>query len=410
MTNGPIAGSWAERYAHSVMNTFGAPQMVLASGEGAVVVDEHGREYLDLLGGIAVNALGHAHPRIVAAVSEQLARLGHVSNFFATEPQIRLAERLIALAGAGDSGRVFFTNSGTEANECALKIVKAHAAAADRPRILALEHAFHGRSTGALSLTWKDAYRRPFAPLIPGVEFLPAGDPDALEAAMGPDVAGLFLEPIQGEAGVVVIDDDYLRLAREVTSRCGALLVVDEVQTGMGRTGRWLAHTASGIEPDVVTLAKGLGAGLPIGACLTRGAASNLLRPGLHGTTFGGNPVCAAAGLALIETIEDEGLLERCRLLGERWGAELRAAGVPGLVEVRGRGLLLGLEFDAPIAAHLVALARDAGFIINATGPATVRLAPPLILTDAQADSFTRALPALAGRALSEQQEEGAHA
>ncbi len=393
-------GVWTERYRSCLMDTFGPPQLVLATGEGALVRDLDGREYLDLLGGIAVNILGHAHPALIEAVSTQVGRLAHVSNFFATTPQIRLAERLLQIAG-GDSGLVFLTNSGTEANEAALKLVKAHGNAAateggePKQRILALEHAFHGRSTGALALTWKAAYREPFTPLMPGVEFIPAGDIAALEAAMGPDVAGVFVEPIQGEAGVLPLDAEYLQAVRALCTEHDAIMVADEVQTGIGRTGTWLAMEAAGVRADVTTLAKGLGGGMPIGACLAFGTAATVLGPGMHGTTFGGNPVCAAAGLAVLETVENDGLLEHAATLGEQWRADLWASGTPGLVDVRGRGLLIGLDFDRPIAPALVAKARSAGFIINATGPATVRLAPPLVLTGEQAGRFTAALPAL---------------
>ncbi len=405
---------WESRYAGSLMNTFGDPQLVLVSGSGARVVDAEGREYLDLLGGIAVNLLGQAHPAVVRAVSEQVARLGHVSNFFATPPQVRLAERLLGLVepgGAPEGSRVFLTNSGTESNECALKIVRAHAnaqAARDgrpRPRILALDHAFHGRSTGALALTWKRAYRAPFEPLIAGVEFVPAGDVGALEAAMGPDVAGVFLEPIQGEAGVHELSAEYLVAARALTLEHGALLVCDEVQSGLGRTGEWMAHHAAGIVPDVVTLAKGLGGGMPIGACLGLGDAGGVLGPGMHGTTFGGNPVCAAAANAVLDTIESDGLLRHAASLGASWRDDLAGLDLPELVEVRGRGLLLGLEFAAPIAPGIVAAGRASGFILNAATPTALRLAPPLVLTAEEARSFTERLPILVAQAMADQQE-----
>lgn len=397
--------TWDARYDASLMNTFGHPQLVLVSGRGSRVVDEGGRAYLDLLGGIAVNILGQAHPAVVRAIGEQAARLAHVSNFFATPPQVELAEhilRIVEPGGAPAGSRVFLANSGTEANECALKIVRAHANASEhpRPRILALEHAFHGRSTGALALTWKEAYRAPFAPLIPGVEFIPAGNVDALEAAMGPDVAALFLEPVQGEAGVHDLGVDYLRAAREVTARHGALLVVDEVQSGLGRCGAWMAHHASWIVPDVVTLAKGLGGGMPIAACIGLGGAGDVLGPGMHGTTFGGNPVCAAAANAVLDTIEDEDLIAHAEALGARWRDEIKALGLPEVVEVRGRGLLIGIEFAHDIAPALVAAGRGAGFILNATGPTTLRLAPPLILTEEEARTFTTALPGLVSEVL----------
>ena len=393
------AGSeWTSRYASSLMNTFGTPALVLTKGEGAYLEDAEGKRYLDLLGGIAVNALGHCHPKVVAAIEEQARSLGHVSNFFATEPQIRLAEKILHIVepgGAPEGSRVFLANSGTEANEAALKIVKAHglAVSPEKTRVLALEHSFHGRTLGALSLTWKERYRTPFAPLIPNVEFIAANDPEALEAAISDDVAGIFVEVIQGEAGVHELDASYLSLVRELSRVHNALMVVDEVQTGIGRTGDWMGHHASGIVPDVVTLAKGLGAGMPIGACVALGECANVLGPGMHGTTFGGNPICAAAALALLDTLEEEGVLSCVKELSGTWRAEL--ALIEGVAEVRGRGMLIGLDFIRDIAAELVEVGRRAGFILNATGPHTLRLAPPLIMNAEQAASFTKALPRL---------------
>ncbi|MCI6411813.1 aminotransferase class III-fold pyridoxal phosphate-dependent enzyme, partial [Schaalia hyovaginalis] len=272
---------------------------------------------------------------------------------------------------------------------------KAHGLAISpaKTRLLALEHAFHGRTLGALSLTWKEAYRAPFAPLIPGVEFIPVNDIAALEEAMDEDVAGIFIEPIQGEAGVLPVETAYLQAVRELTASHGALMVIDEVQTGVGRTGEWMGHHASRVVPDVVTLAKGLGGGMPIGACIALGAAAGVLGPGMHGTTFGGNPICAAAALAVLKVIEDEGLLAKVMRTSEQWRSEL--ARIEGVREVRGRGYLIGIDFDARIAAGVVAAGREAGFILNATGPSTLRLAPPLILTADDARSFTRALPSL---------------
>ena len=386
---------WSQRYAQAVMNTFGPPQRVLVRGQGAHVWDDQGRQYLDLLAGIAVNCLGHAHPAILQAVSDQLGTLGHVSNFFTTPAQVRLAEELAALTYPGQQGqaRVFLANSGTEANEAALKIARRHGGG-ERPRVLALEQAFHGRTMGSLALTHKAAYRAPFEPLPGGVEFLPAGDIQALERAMGPDVAALIIEPIQGEAGVRELGEDYLRAARELTSSAGALLICDEVQTGMGRTGAWMAHhlLAPGLVPDVVTLAKGLGGGIPIGAVVARGQAAGLLGPGQHGTTFGGNPVASAAALAVIETIRSQGLLERVSALGSQWAQEL--AMVPGVSEVRGRGLLLGVGLapGAPPAAQVASDLLERGLIVNAPAPETLRLAPPFILTRQEAASLTGAL------------------
>ena len=395
----PAAGTgraWAQRYGRAVMNTFGAPQRVLVRGRGARVWDADGAQYTDLLAGIAVNCLGHAHPAVVGAVTAQLSTLGHVSNFFTTPAQITLAEELIGLvlpgADPADS-RVFLANSGTEANEGAFKIARRHGGA-QRPRVLALTDAFHGRTMGSLALTHKAAYREPFEPLPGGVEFVPAGDGAALAAAMGPDVAALIVEPIQGEAGVRELPPGYLEAARELTGRAGALLIIDEVQTGMGRTGAWMAHhlLAPSVTPDVVTLAKGLGGGVPIGAVVATGPAAGLLGPGQHGTTFGGNPVACAAALAVIATIRDEGLLERAGALGARWSAELAA--VPGVTGVRGRGLLRGVGLADAVdpAADVAAELMERGFIVNAPRPDTLRLAPPLILPDADADRFTEVL------------------
>ncbi|MBO0844653.1 MAG: acetylornithine transaminase, partial [Nocardioides sp.] len=306
----------SERYAQALMNTFGAPQLVLARGKGAHVWDEDGREYVDLFGGIAVNAVGHAHPAVVEAVTRQLQTLGHVSNLFATAPQVTLAERLLDLAsppGVGEvapegvsRGKVFFANSGAEANEAALKLTRR----TGRTHVVAADGSFHGRTMGALALTSKAAYREPFEPLPGHVTFVPYGDPDALSAAVTDETAAVVLEPIQGEAGVVVPPEGYLAAARKITHDHGALLWLDEVQTGIGRTGTWLCAAADpDVSPDVVTLAKGLGGGLPIGACLGLGAAADLLQPGQHGTTFGGNPVACAAALAVLDTLEDDGLL-----------------------------------------------------------------------------------------------------
>jgi acetylornithine/N-succinyldiaminopimelate aminotransferase len=380
-----------ERYAASLMNTFGPPQLVLARGKGTHVWDEDGREYVDLLGGIAVNALGHAHPAVVGAVTTQLETLGHVSNFFATVPQITLAERLLGLldTGAGTTGKVFFTNSGAEANEAALKLTRR----TGRTHLVAAEGSFHGRTMGALALTAKVAYREPFAPLPGHVTFVPYGDSAALAAAVTDETAAILLEPIQGEAGVVVPPDGYLADARRIGSDHGALLWLDEVQTGIGRTGDWFAAaTDPRVSPDVVTVAKGLGGGIPIGACIGLGAAADLLQPGHHGTTFGGNPVACAAALAVLDTIADDDLLARAAALGERLRGGV--ATDPRVSAVRGRGLLVGIDVtvDAP---QVVAAARKAGFLVNATGPGTVRLAPPLVLGDDDAEAFLAAWPGI---------------
>jgi acetylornithine/N-succinyldiaminopimelate aminotransferase len=390
---------WLHRYAEALLPTYGTPQRVLVRGEGAYVWDADGRRYLDLLAGIATNALGHAHPTLVGAVTAQLSTLGHVSNFFATAPQVALAERLLGLLDAPSGSRVFFANSGTEANEAAFKMARR----TGRPRILALEGAFHGRTLGALALTHKPAYREPFEPLPGGVEHLPFGDLAALEAALDVQVAALVVEPVQGEAGVRPLPEGYLAAARALTSEVGALLVVDEVQTGMGRTGAWFAHTRHGVVPDVVTLAKGLGGGIPVGAVITLGErASGLLTAGQHGTTFGGNPVAAAAALATIHVIERDALLENVRRVGRRLAQGATRAGAPLVVDVRGEGLLLGLRLAQPVAARVATAALEAGFIVNAVAPDTVRLAPPLVLTAEQADSFLVALPAMLSTASTE--------
>jgi acetylornithine aminotransferase len=382
-----------ERYAAALMNTFGPPQLVLARGKGARVWDEDGKEYVDLLGGIAVNALGHAHPTLVAAVTEQLQTLGHVSNFFTTRPQVELAEKLLELVGATPrGGKVFFTNSGTEANEAALKLTRR----TGRTHLVATEGAFHGRTMGALALTAKAAYREPFEPLPGQVTFVPYGDAAALEAAVTDETAAVVLEPIQGEAGVVVPPAGYLREARRITAAQGALLWLDEIQTGMGRTGRWFAHDED-VTPDVVTVAKALAGGFPIGACIAVGDAADLLQPGNHGTTFGGNPVACAAALAVIDTIEREHLLERATVLGK----ELRhgLAADPRVVEVRGDGLLIGLDLDAPRSTEVAAAALEAGFIVNNPTPERIRLAPPLVLTDEDTTAFLDAWPGILDRA-----------
>jgi len=386
-----------DRYAAALMNTFGPPQLVLARGKGAHVWDEDGREYVDLLGGIAVNALGHAHPALVRAVTEQLETLGHVSNFFATAPQITLAERLLDLASpplvgevapgspSRPAGKVFFTSSGTEANEAALKLTRR----TGRTHLVAAEGSFHGRTMGALALTAKAAYREPFEPLPGHVTFVPYGDSAALAAAVTDETAAVVLEPVQGEAGVVVPPDGYLAEARRVSRSHGTLLWLDEVQTGIGRTGQWFAAaTDPQVAPDVVTVAKGLGGGIPIGACLGLGAAADLLQPGNHGTTFGGNPVACAAALAVLDTIESEGLLAHVTEVGAFLRAGLGED--PRVVEVRGRGLLIGIDVtvDAPA---VVAAAREHGFLVNATGPGTVRLAPPLVLGHDEAAAFVTA-------------------
>ncbi|HEY0949643.1 acetylornithine transaminase [Nocardioides sp.] len=380
--------SYQERYAASLMNTFGPPSLVLVRGEGAHVWDADGTEYVDLLGGIAVNALGHGHPALVEAVTSQLETLGHVSNFFTSAPQVELAERLLELLGVGaGGGKVFFTNSGAEANEAAFKLTRR----TGRTHVVVAEGGFHGRTMGALALTSKAAYRTPFEPLPGDVTFVPYGDTEALADAVTDATAAVLLEPIQGEAGVVVPPEGYLAAARAIADEHGALLWFDEVQSGMGRTGEWFAHLRSGVRPDIVTVAKGLGGGFPIGACLGVGAAGDLLQPGNHGTTFGGNPVACAAALAVIATIESEDLLEHVTVLGQKLRDGLAAD--PRVTEVRGEGLLIGLDLAAEVSAAVVIAARRAGFIINAPTPRRIRLAPPLVLTADDANAFLAAWP-----------------
>jgi acetylornithine/N-succinyldiaminopimelate aminotransferase len=394
---------WLSRYSSSLLGVFGTPQRVLVRGAGCLVWDADGKEYLDLLGGIAVNALGHAHPFVTSVISSQLATLGHVSNFFTSPTQVALAEKLLDLSKAPTGSKVFFANSGTEAVEAAFKLARrnggsdattAESTGKPRTKIIALEGAFHGRTMGALALTSKEAYREPFAPLPGGVVHVPFGDIDALRAAIDDTTAAVFLEPIQGEAGVRPLPAGYLRAAREATSAAGALLILDEVQTGIGRTGKWLASEDAGIVPDAVTLAKGLGGGFPIGALITFGpAVSSLLTAGQHGSTFGGNPVATAAALATLHVLENQQVLAHVTELGEHLRSGL--AGIDGVTDVRGEGLLIGFDLDADVAPGVVAAGLDAGFIVNSPGPRTIRLAPPLILTADQADRFLAALPAL---------------
>jgi acetylornithine aminotransferase len=379
-----------DRYTHSVMATYGTPRRVLVRGEGCWVWDADGRRYLDLLAGIAVNALGHAHPAVVEAVTRQLRTLGHVSNLFTSAPQVDLAERLLTLLDATGSGRVFFTNSGAEANEAAFKLARA----TGRPRVVAATAGFHGRTMGALALTGKAAIRAGFEPLPGGVEHVPFGDVPALEAAADASCAAIVLEPIQGEAGVVPAPDGYLAAARAAATRAGALLVLDEVQTGVGRTGWWFAHQAAAVRPDVVTLAKGLGGGIPVGACVALvERAAGLLGPGSHGSTFGGNPVSAAAALAVLDTIERDGLLAHVRDVGAQLAAGVDRCGHPLVAGTRGAGLLLAVVLRAPVATAAAAAALDAGFIVHDTAPDALRLAPPLVLSSDQAQSFVDALP-----------------
>ena len=380
------------RYAAAVMMTFGMPPVALARGDGCVVWDVDGNAYLDLVAGIAVSALGHAHPAIVQAVTEQAGRLAHTSNLYLHEPQVELAERLIGLLGV--EGRVFFANSGAEANEAAIKLVR-RKQGPGRPVFVATENSFHGRTMGALSLTGKSSIRDPFGPFGLEVRFVPYGDSAALRDAVGSDCAAVFLEPCQGEAGVVPAPEGYLRDARAACDEAGALLVVDEIQSGMGRTGAWYAHQREGIVPDVVTLAKGLGGGLPIGACIGIGDCGSALGKGDHGSTFAGNPIACAAALAVLDTIERDGLLANATEVGNRIAAGVEATGHPLVTGVRGTGLWRAITLAAPAAAAVEAAARRAGFLVNAVQPDAIRLAPPLIFSPAEADEFLAAWPAI---------------
>ncbi len=377
------------RWEAVMMNNYGTPPLALATGDGAVVTDTDGKHYLDLLGGIAVNLLGHRHPAVIEAVTAQLNTLGHTSNLYATEPGIALAEKLVD--HLGHPARAFFCNSGTEANEVAFKISRL----TGRTKIVAAEGGFHGRTMGSLALTGQPAKRAPFEPLPGEVTYVPYGNADALQAAVTDETAAVFLEPIMGEGGVVVPPPGYLARAREITAAHGALLVLDEVQTGVGRTGAFYAHQHDGITPDIVTLAKGLGGGLPIGACLAVGPTADLLTPGLHGSTFGGNPVCTAAALAVLDTLAADDLVAKAGVLGKTISHGVEELHHPLVSHVRGKGLLLGIVLTAEKAKAVEAAARESGFLVNAAAADVIRLAPPLIITDTQIDEFLTALPAV---------------
>ncbi|MGI5414720.1 acetylornithine transaminase [Actinomadura luteofluorescens] len=391
-----------ERFEAAFMPNYGVPPVALARGEGCRVWDTAGREYLDLIAGIAVSSLGHAHPALVEAVSSQAATIAHTSNLFLNEPEVLLAERLRELLG-GD-GRVFLANSGTEANECALKLALKYGKGNGRPYFVAAENGFHGRTLGALSLTGKAAIREPFGPFAIDVRFVPYGDAGALDAAVDEGCAAVFLEPTQGEAGVVPPPDGYFAAVRQICDAAGALFVADEIQSAIGRTGTWFAFEHENARPDVLTLAKGLGGGLPIGACVAFGPHGGLFAKGDHGSTFGGNPIAAAAALAVLTTIEKDGLLVNAASVGEALAAGLDAVEHPLLAGVRGRGLWRAAVLTGPHAAALEAAARDAGFLVNAVQPDAVRIAPPLILTAEQAGSFAEAFPGILDAASPEQE------
>jgi len=380
-------GTWQRRFGDSLMGSLSTPKVMLSHGEGCQVFDVDGKRYLDFLAGIAVNALGHAHPVLVEALSRQAASIIHVSNYFATEPQLELAERLKRITGAGDAGRVFFGNSGAEANEAAFKLARLNRGDGSKTRILALQSSFHGRTMGSLALTGKPALREPFEPMVPGVEHIDT-TVEALEAAFDDHVAAIFIEPIKGEAGVLDLPEGFLERARELSTRHGALLILDEIQTGVGRTGSWFAFQQFDVVPDAITIAKGIAGGVPIGALVTFGAASALFEAGQHGTTFGGNPLATAAADAVLREIEDSGLIVNAVVQGDRLRAALTALDSPLIGEIRGRGLLIGLGLTQPVAAQLAAAALDAGLIINAPNDSSIRLAPPLIVGDAEVDEF----------------------
>jgi acetylornithine/N-succinyldiaminopimelate aminotransferase len=381
-----------QRFEAAMMPNYGTPPLALARGAGCRVWDADGNQYLDLIAGIAVSALGHAHPAIVGAVTSQVGKLAHTSNLFVHEPGVRLAERLLGLLHA--DGRVFFCNSGAEANEAAIKLVRRTQGPA-RPVIVAAEHSFHGRTMGALAITGKESIRAPFGPFGLDVRWVPYGDAAARASAVDDTVAAVFLEPTQGEGGVIPAPAGYLAAARKACDGAGALLVLDEIQSGIGRTGAWFAHQEAGVTPDVLTLAKGLGGGLPIGACVGFGAAGTALGQGDHGSTFGGNPIACAAALAVLDTIERDDVLANVKAVGDVLASGIEATDHPLLKGVRGGGLWLAAVLTGDNAAAVGAAAQQHGFLVNAVQPDAVRLAPPLILTQPEAEEFLAALPAV---------------
>lgn len=380
---------WNSRFGDAMMGSYAPPLTMLERGAGCHVWDVDGKKYLDFLAGIAVNSLGHAHPAIVDAVTAQVSTLVHVSNYFATPPQLELAERLKRITGAGDAGRVYFGNSGAEAMEAAFKLARLNNDGGRRTRIIALTNAFHGRTMGALSLTGKASLRTPFEPLLSGVEHIDSTI-EALENAMDDTVAAVVFEPIKGEAGVVDLPDGFIQRARELTAEHGALLILDEIQTGVARTGTWFAFEQFGIKPDAVAVAKGIAGGLPISALVTFGAASQLFQRGHHGSTFAGNPLATAAANAVLNEIESAGLLENARIRGEQLREVVRSLNSPLVAEVRGRGLLIGVGLTSPIANKVSAAALDAGLIVNAANENSIRIAPPLIVGDDEVAEFAR--------------------
>ena len=370
-----------KRWQRALQDNYGTPTIELVSGKGSVVKDSNGNTYLDFLAGIATNVLGHAHPAVVKAVTKQIATLGHVSNFYAHPNVLELAEKLQKMTG-DKSARVFFCNSGAEANEAALKLSRK----TGKYKIVATNESFHGRTMGALSLTGQPSKRNPFKPLLKGIKHVPFGDSSAMKRAITKKTAMVIVEPIMGEAGVIVPPSDYLKNLRKYCDDNGALLVFDCVQTGMGRTGDWFGYEYSGIKPDVITLAKGLGGGLPLGAMIALGPASKLFAAGDHGSTFGGNPVATAAGLAVIGSIEKEKILNHVDEVGEFLLAEL--ALIPGVTEVRGAGLLIGLTLEKPVAKAVTKKCQELDALINAPGESTIRIAPALNVSMKQAQKF----------------------
>ena len=377
MKNAQVSNAWKK----AIQDNYGVPSISLVKGKGSEVYDVEGKKYLDLLGGIATNILGHAHPAVVKAVSRQVGTLGHVSNFYAHPNVIELAQKLASMTG-DKSARVFFAQSGAEANEAAMKLSRR----TGKYRIVAAQGAFHGRTMGALSMTGQPSKREPFLPLVKGIKHVPYGDIKAMRRAISAKTAMVILEPIVGEAGVIVPPVDYLAQVRELCTQKGALLVIDAVQTGMGRTGDWFGYEYSGITPDVITLAKGLGGGLPLGAMIALGDAAQLFVAGDHGTTFGGNPITTAAALAVIQVIEKDKIMIKVRK--DQEFIMQKIALIEGVSEVRGAGLLLGIQLDKPIASKIAHEMREQGVLVNAANDSTIRIAPALNISRIQLNKF----------------------
>ncbi|MDR3710447.1 MAG: acetylornithine transaminase [Capsulimonadaceae bacterium] len=374
-----------------VIHTYGRLPVCFVRGEGLRLWDDTGKEYLDFLGGIAVNALGHCHPRVVKAIQDQAATLIHTSNLYYTVPQARLAKKMIEISGFD---RVFFCNSGAEANEAALKIARkaGKAYSTDKIGIITATHSFHGRTMGTVTATAQAKYQDPFRPLVPGFSYVERNDSDALRLMVNDNTCAILLEPIQGECGIHALTDEFLQTARELADRYKALLIFDEVQCGMGRTGDWWAFQATGVVPDLFTSAKALGSGLPIGACVARGRAAETLVPGDHGSTFAANPLATTAAYATICAIQDEGLLENASEMGRYFKSRLMEAAGPRVTEVRGRGLMLGVQLAGTNARSVMLNALEKGLIVNAIGDSTIRLLPAYIVTRAQIDKAVEIL------------------